>query len=52
MVRKGNLPYRRFERLVKRAMATIPEEFQGFLENVVVEMICLALWGCMRGYPL
>ena len=36
MVRKGNLPYRRFERLVKRAMATIPEEFQGFLENVVV----------------
>ena len=36
MVRKGNLPYRRFERLVKRAMVTIPEEFQGFLENVVV----------------
>ena len=36
MVRKGNLPNRRFERLVKRAMATIPEEFQGFLENVVV----------------
>ena len=35
MVRKGNLPHRRFERLVKRAMATLPEEFQGFLENVV-----------------
>ncbi len=36
MARKGNLLYRRFERLVERAMATIPEEFQGFLENVVV----------------
>ena len=36
MVGKGNLPYRRFECLVKRALATIPEEFQGFLENVVV----------------
>jgi len=36
MVRKGSLPHRTFERLVKRAMATIPEEFRGFLENVVV----------------
>ena len=38
MVRKDKLPHRRFERLVKRALATIPEEFQGFLENVVVEI--------------
>ena len=36
MVRKGSLSHRRFERLVKRAIATIPEEFQCFLENVVV----------------
>ena len=36
MVRKGSLPHRMFERLVKRAMATIPEEFRVFLENVVV----------------
>ncbi|MFC1995408.1 metallopeptidase family protein [Chloroflexota bacterium] len=38
MVRKDKLPHRRFECLVKRALATIPEEFHGFLENVVIEI--------------
>ncbi len=36
MVRKGSLSRQRFECLVKKALATLPEEFQSFLENVAV----------------
>jgi len=36
MVRRGSLSRQRFERLVRRALATLPEEFQGRLENVAV----------------
>jgi len=36
MVRKDKLSYKGFERLVGKALATLPEEFQGYLENVVV----------------
>ena len=36
MVRRGSLSRQRFERLVRRALATLPEEFQSRLENVVV----------------
>ena len=38
MLRKAKLSHRRFECLVRKTLATIPEEFQGFLENVVVEV--------------
>lgn len=36
MVRRGRLSRRRFERLVRRALATLPEEFRSKLENVAV----------------
>ncbi len=37
MTRKGSsLSRRRFERLVRRALSALPEEFQSRLENVVV----------------
>ncbi len=36
MVRNDSLSHQRFECLVEEALATLPEEFQGYLENVVV----------------
>jgi len=36
MVRRGSLSLRRFERLVRKALADLPEEFRSRLENVVV----------------
>ena len=36
MVRRGSLSRQRFEHLVRRALAALPEEFQSRLENVVV----------------
>ena len=36
MVGRSSLSRRRFERLVRRALATLPEEFQSRLENVAV----------------
>ncbi|NQT47828.1 MAG: metallopeptidase family protein, partial [Chloroflexi bacterium] len=36
MVERGGLSRRRFERLVRRALATLPEEFRSRLENVAV----------------
>lgn len=36
MVRRGSLSRQRFERLVRRTLATLPEEFQSRLENVAV----------------
>jgi predicted Zn-dependent protease with MMP-like domain len=36
MVRRSSLSRKRFERLVRRALAALPEEFQSRLENVVV----------------
>jgi len=36
MVRNDSLSHQRFERLVQKALATLPEEFQSYLENVVV----------------
>ena len=36
MVRNGSLSHQRFEHLVERALANLPEEFQSFLENVAV----------------
>lgn len=39
MVGNGSLSHERFEYLVKRAIATLPEEFQSFLENMVVVIV-------------
>jgi predicted Zn-dependent protease with MMP-like domain len=36
MVRKDKLSHGGFERLVRRALINLPEEFQSYLENVVV----------------
>ena len=36
MVRNDSLSHQRFERLVEKALATLPEEFQSYLENVAV----------------
>ncbi len=36
MVRRGSLSRQRFERLVRRALAALPEEFRSRLENVAV----------------
>ena len=36
MERKGSLSRQRFEYLVKKALATLPKDFQSFLENVAV----------------
>ncbi|MFC1874328.1 metallopeptidase family protein [Chloroflexota bacterium] len=36
MVREDKLSHEEFERLVEKALATIPEEFRSFLENVVL----------------
>ncbi len=36
MVGRSSLSRRRFERLVRRALATLPEEFRSRLENVAV----------------
>ena len=36
MVRKDELSYKEFERLVEKALVALPEEFQLYLENVVV----------------
>ena len=36
MVRKDELSHEGFERLVEKALATLPEEFQSYLENVAV----------------
>lgn len=36
MARGGKLSHQDFERLVEKALAGIPENFRGFLENVVV----------------
>ncbi len=36
MVREEILSNEEFERLVEKTLTTIPEEFRGFLENVVV----------------
>ncbi len=34
MVREDKLSHEGFERLVEKALATLPEEFQRYLENV------------------
>jgi predicted Zn-dependent protease with MMP-like domain len=39
MARKGKSSREEFERLVEKALVTLPEEFQGYLENVVVVII-------------
>jgi len=36
MARKGSLSRQRFEYLVKKALVTLPKDFQSFLENVAV----------------
>jgi predicted Zn-dependent protease with MMP-like domain len=36
MAEKGKLSRKKFERLVRRALATLPEEFRSKLENVAV----------------
>ena len=36
MAREGKLSLDGFELLVKRTLATLPEEFQSYLENVVI----------------
>jgi predicted Zn-dependent protease with MMP-like domain len=36
MAKRGSLSLQRFERLVRRALAALPEEFRSRLENVVV----------------
>ena len=36
MVRNDSLSHQRFERLVEKALATLPEEFQRYLENAAV----------------
>ncbi len=36
MVREAKLSYKEFESLIEKALASIPEEFRDFLENVVV----------------
>jgi len=36
MVRRGRLSHQRFEHLVRRALAALPEEFRSRLENVAV----------------
>ena len=36
MVREAKLSYKEFERLIEKALASIPEEFRDLLENVVV----------------
>jgi predicted Zn-dependent protease with MMP-like domain len=36
MVRNDSLSHQRFERLVEKALATLPKEFQSYLENVAV----------------
>ncbi len=36
MVRRSSLSRRRFERLVRRVLVTLPEEFRSSLENVAV----------------
>ena len=36
MVRKDELSHEGFERLVEKSLTALPEEFQGYLENVVV----------------
>lgn len=36
MVRRDRLSHEEFEDLVEKALATLPEEFQEYLENVVV----------------
>ena len=36
MVRRGSLSHQRFEHLVRRVLAALPEEFQSRLENVAV----------------
>ncbi len=36
MVREDKLSHEELKHLVEKTLATIPEEFQGFLENVVV----------------
>lgn len=39
MARKEKSSRERFERLVEKALATLPEKLQGYLENVVVVII-------------
>jgi len=36
MAKNDELSHKEFQRLVKKALATLPEEFQCYLENVVV----------------
>ena len=36
MVRKDELSHEEFERLVEKALAALPKEFQSYLENVAV----------------
>ena len=36
MIRNDKLFHEGFERLVEKALSTLPEEFQSYLENVVV----------------
>ena len=36
MARNDSLSHQRFERLVEKALATLPKEFQRYLENVAV----------------
>ncbi len=36
MKRQDKLSHKEFEHLVEKALATLPEEFRGFLENVAV----------------
>jgi len=40
MVRSDSLSHQRFDRLVEKALATLPEEFQRYLENVAVIIEC------------
>jgi predicted Zn-dependent protease with MMP-like domain len=36
MIKRDELSHEGFEHLVKKSLAALPEEFQGYLENVVV----------------
>jgi len=56
------LSHQRFERLVRRALAALPEEFRSRLENVAVliedeppedmpDTLGLYVWGSMKEYP-
>jgi predicted Zn-dependent protease with MMP-like domain len=39
MVKKDKLSRKEFERLVEKALTNLPEEFQGYLDNVAVVIV-------------